>query len=187
MRRLQPFTERFLIVRILLLVLFDLAFRLCVTQLCPSSLGQLSPPIPDYVIFVGDLRNCAQDHRDHDEDRPEEDELVGRERRDGPDDCRDSDRTRDQSDQRPTDPVLVVPFGGGIDLFGGDRDAISLQPGQSLGPRWAVEFLRFEVPRLGDDEVLNQVRNFTKRLHPPGGLDPLVELLRVDLAQGIGL
>lgn len=76
---------------------------------------------------------------------------------------------------------------GSVDLFGSDRDTVSIQPGQGLGTGGIVEFSRFEFTHLGDDEILEEFRDLSQSLQLIGCLAAFVELLCIDLAECVCL
>ena len=179
--------EVLLVVVVLSRLLLELALRLLITEVGPGALRQLLFAFADDLLFAGHLRDRAEEHRTEDEDRPEEDEAAGEETRRSPDEEHETGRTGHETDEGAFDAVAVELLRGFLDLLGRDRNPIIAELSQRASPARLVEVVGIDGFGLGDDEIVDERRDLSERLHPRRRLGALIELLGIDLSEGIRL
>ncbi len=187
MRRLPAGTEVRFIIPLGRPTLFQLSFGLIITELGPGSAGELLLPVADDLILARDVSQPAEQRGNDDEDRPEEDEPSRGDRRDRPDRQHDPDRPCNSTEQCTTHPISVVLLRGGIDLLRRDRHPICLEASQCLRAARIIELARLDFGWIGEDEILDQSWHFTERLDLRSRLGAFIELLNVELTEGITL
>ena len=187
MRRLQPRTEVGFKIPLGSLTLFDLPLSLGIAEVGPSPARELLLPIADDLVLTCDASQTAEQCGHDDEDRPEEDELARGDRRERPDRQHDPDRARDCAEQRPAHPIRVVLLRRGIDLLRRDRHPILLEASQRLCAPRIIELAGFGLCRISEDEVLDQCWDLTERFDLRGSLGAFIELLHVELTEGVSL
>lgn len=187
MRRLQARTEVRFIIPLGRLTLLELSFGLSITELSPGPSSELLLPVADDLVLARDVSQSAEQRGNDDEDRPEEDEPSRCDRRDRPDRQHDPDRPCNSTEQCTTHPISVVLLRRCIDLLRRDRHPLCLEASQCLRTARIIELARLDLGRIGEDEVLDQLWDFTERLDLRSRLGAFIELLNVELTESITL
>src|SRR5699024_1574287 len=97
--------------------LLEFAFGMGIAEVGPRPGRQLPFAIANDLVLVSDASDSAEEHRQDDEDRPEEDELTAGERGVCPDGEGEAGRAGDHAENGAAHTVPVVLARGGVDLL----------------------------------------------------------------------
>src|SRR5699024_11168859 len=138
-------------------------------------------------ILVSDASDSAEEHRQDDEDRPEEDELTAGERGERPDGEGEAGRAGDHAENGAAHTVPVELARGAVDLLRSDPNPIVLEAGQSLCPLRLAQLAGFDLSRIGEHQIVDELGDLAQGLELAGRLGAFVEFRDIELSESIRL